>query len=260
MGNRKPIIAGNWKMYKTCDEAVETAKRLVKLLSDSTAADIVIAPPFTALLSVSKIIKESPVMLGAQNFYWESQGAYTGEISAPMLVSAGCNYVIVGHSERRQYFGETDETVNKKIKAALKNKLTPILCVGESEKQRELNETFSVLDKQIKNGLKGLSSIGQNELVIAYEPVWAIGTGRTATSEQAQEVHLFLRSLLKNCFDNILAKTTRILYGGSVNPHNIIKFISMPDIDGALVGGASLDPELFGEIVHFENKSKLFGS
>ncbi len=252
MENRRPLIAGNWKMFKTCSEAVEVAEQLVKLVNDMTdGVDVMIAPPFTALAPVSDIVRKSCVSLGAQNLFWENEGAYTGEISSAMLVSAGCRYVIIGHSERRQYFGETDEAVNKKIMAAIKNDLIPILCVGESEKERESKDTFSVLDKQVKNGLKDFVLDDLKTLVIAYEPVWAIGTGKTATSDQAQEIHLFLRSMLEKSFGNMLSKSTRILYGGSVKPDNVSELMAMPDIDGALVGGASLNPETFSKIVHF---------
>jgi len=251
MGNRRPLIAGNWKMFKTCSEAVDTAKRLVKLVSACTDVDVMIAPPFTALAKVSDVVKGTCISLGAQNLFWEAEGAYTGEISSSMLVSAGCQYVIIGHSERRQYFNETDESVNKKIKSSLNNGLIPVMCVGESEKERELKETFSVLDKQVKNGLEGFSPDDLKTLVFAYEPVWAIGTGKTATTEQAQEVHEFLRTMLEKKFGNRLAKSMRILYGGSVKPNNIADLMSMPDVDGALVGGASLDPETFSKIVLF---------
>lgn len=252
MTNRTPLIAGNWKMFKTCSEAAETAGQLVKLVAMATDIDVMIAPPFTALAQVSDVVRGSCVSLGAQNLFWEAQGAFTGEISSAMLVSAGCKYVIIGHSERRQYFNETDETVNKKIKAAFDNDLMPVMCVGESEKERESKNTFSVLDKQLKKGLEDFSSDDLKRLVIAYEPVWAIGTGKTATSEQAQEVHQFLRSVLEKSFGNMLAKSIRILYGGSVKPNNIAELMAMPDVDGALVGGASLDPETFSKIVHFK--------
>ncbi len=251
MENRRPFIAGNWKMFKTCPEAVDTAEQLVKLLAMTTDIDVMVAPPFTALAQVSDVVRGSCVSLGAQNLFWEAQGAFTGEISPAMLVSAGCKYVIIGHSERRQYFNETDETVNRRIKAAFDNDLIPVMCVGESEKERESKNTFSVLDKQLKMGLEDLSSDDLKRLVIAYEPVWAIGTGKTATSEQAQEVHQFLRSVLEKSFGNMLAKSIRILYGGSVKPNNIAELMAMPDVDGALVGGASLDPETFSKIVHF---------
>lgn len=252
MDHRRPLIAGNWKMFKTGPEAVETTDRLVTLLSKPLDVDVMIAPPFTALAPVSALLKETPIFLGAQNLFWEAQGAYTGEISPSMLVSAGCQYVIVGHSERRQYFGETDETVNNKIRAAVANDLIPVMCIGESETERESNETFSVLDRQVQKGLKGFSANEMESLVIAYEPVWAIGTGKTATTDQAQEVHLFLRAMVEKKFGNKLAKSMRILYGGSVKPDNITELMTMPDIDGALVGGASLEPETFSKIVQFQ--------
>ena len=251
MANRRPLIAGNWKMFKTYSEAVEAAGQLVKLVAMTSEIDVMIAPQFTALAPVSDVVRGSRVSLGAQNLFWETEGAYTGEISPVMLVSVGCEYVIIGHSERRQYFDETDETVNKKIKAAIKNDLVPVLCVGESEKERESKETFSVLDKQVKKGIEGFSSDDLETLVIAYEPVWAIGTGKTATTDQAQDAHQFLRSVLEKSFGNMLAKSIRILYGGSVKPNNIAELMAMPDIDGALVGGASLDPETFSNIVLF---------
>ncbi|MBW1746037.1 MAG: triose-phosphate isomerase [Deltaproteobacteria bacterium] len=251
MENRRPFIAGNWKMFKTISEAVETSEQLVKLLSGTSGKDVMIAPPFTALSSVSDIIRESCISLGAQNLFWEKEGAYTGEISPGMLVSAGCKYVIIGHSERRQYFGETDDTVNKKVRAALGFGLIPILCVGESEKERESGYTFSVLDKQFKKGLKSFLLDDLRTIVIAYEPVWAIGTGKTATKEQAQEVHLFLRSLIEKEFGDRLSSSIRILYGGSVKPDNISELMAMPDIDGALVGGASLNPDTLSKIVNY---------
>ncbi|MGB6010948.1 MAG: triose-phosphate isomerase [Desulfobacterales bacterium] len=252
MDLRRPLIAGNWKMFKTGPEAVETTDRLVKLLSTTIDVDVMIAPPFTALALVSDMLKKTPISLGAQNLFWEAEGAFTGEISASMLVSAGCRYVIVGHSERRQYFGETDETVNKKIKAAVKNDLIPVMCIGESETERESKETFSVLDRQVQKGLKGFSADEMETLVIAYEPIWAIGSGKTATADQAQEIHLFLRAMLGKKFGNKLAKSLRILYGGSVKPDNITDLMTMPDIDGALIGGASLEPETFSKIVQFQ--------
>jgi triosephosphate isomerase len=245
------MIAGNWKMFKTCEEAVQAAGQLAALTSDVTGTDVMIAPTYTSLALVSEKVKGSHVKVGAQNLFWESQGAYTGEISAEMIVSAGCSHVIIGHSERRQYFKETDESVNKKIRAALGAKLAPVMCIGETESERNRDQTFSVLDKQVKMGLEGFLSEDLKSLIIAYEPVWAIGTGKTATSGQAQEVHHFLRDLLKKIFNKNLADSIRILYGGSVKPDNIVELMSMPDIDGALVGGASLDPETFSKIVHF---------
>ncbi len=252
MQNRKPLIAGNWKMFKTCAEAVETARQLMDLVADISDTEVMIAPPFTALTPVAEILKESRILLGAQNLHWEKEGAFTGEISPLMLVSAGCQYVIIGHSERRQYFGETDHSVNKKINAANNNGLIPVFCIGESEKERESGQTFSVLDKQVKKGLEGFFADNLKTLVIAYEPVWAIGTGKTATSDQAQEVHQFLRSLVGKLFGETLAKSIRILYGGSVKPGNISELMARSDIDGALVGGASLDAETFSKIVQFK--------
>lgn len=253
MTHRKPLIAGNWKMYKTVPEAVETAQSLVAAISAEPKVDIMIAPSFTCLYAVHQIIKDSTVGLGAQDLYWEAEGAFTGEISAPMLVSSGCHYVIIGHSERRQYFGETDEAINKKIAAALQNNLIPVFCVGETDGQREANQTFSVLDKQMEKGLEGFSSNGIQSLVLAYEPVWAIGTGKTATKQQAQEVHEYLRQWLEKSFGNDLAKNIRILYGGSVKPGNIQDLMEMPDVDGALVGGASLEADMFTQIIQYEN-------
>jgi len=251
MSPRRPLIAGNWKMFKTGQEAGETARKLVELVAGVSDKDIMIAPPFTALSIVSEIIQNSNVSLGAQNLFWESEGAYTGEISSSMLTSAGCNYAIIGHSERRQHFGETDETVNNKINSAIQNELIPILCIGESEEQRDANETFSILDKQIKKGLEGFSPENLKTLVIAYEPIWAIGTGKTATSDQAQEVHKFLRDSLEKLFSSSLSDSIRMLYGGSVKPDNITELMGMTDIDGALVGGASLQAESFSQIVKF---------
>lgn len=249
MENRRPLIAGNWKLFKTAAEAAETATRLTDRLSGTIDADVMIAPPFTALSAVADVLKNSAVALGAQNLFWEDEGAFTGEISPPMLKAAGCAYVIIGHSERRQFFGETDQSVNKKIKAALSHEMIPVFCIGESEKERDADETFSVLDKQVTKGLEGFSPDELNTLVVAYEPVWAIGTGKTASSTQAQETHQFIRSVIAKTFGNILAKSVRILYGGSVKPNNIRELMEMPDIDGALVGGASLDAETFSRII-----------
>ncbi len=248
---RKPLIAGNWKMYKTVREAVETARELVQFTA-AVNVDVMIAPPFTALASVAEVVRGTSVALGAQNLFWKNEGAFTGEISPVMLSDIGCRYAIIGHSERRQYFGDTDESVNAKIRAALQHQLIPVFCVGETETQREAKETFSVLDKQITKGLEGFSSEALSGLlVVAYEPVWAIGTGKTATIDQVQEVHAFLRSLVEKRFDNLLAKTVRILYGGSVKPDNVTEIMNMPDVDGALVGGASLSAKVFNSIIHF---------
>jgi triosephosphate isomerase len=251
MPERRPLIAGNWKMYKTCGESVKTSQTLKNLVDGVTGTDIMIAPAFTSLFPVFNTIKGTRIELGGQNIYWETEGAFTGEISGDMLKSAGCSFVIIGHSERRQFFGETDETVNKKIKTALACGLKPVFCIGESEAERDSNNTFSVLDKQVQAGLRGLVSDDLKDLVLAYEPIWAIGTGKTATSDQAQEVHTFLRASIAKQFDDPLAQSLRILYGGSVKPGNITELMSMPDIDGALVGGASLDAETFGQIVKY---------
>ena len=248
---RPPLIAGNWKMFKTVDEAREAAAQLAKLVTDVKDIDIMIAPPFTSLTVVAEIIQNSRIDLGAQNLHWASEGAFTGEISAPMLITAGCKFVIVGHSERRQYFGETDETVNQKLRAASQAGLVPILCVGETETQRDEKKTFSVLDKQMENGLKELTFDEHHPFVVAYEPVWAIGTGKTATPVQVQEVHSYLRNLVEKIFGNMLARSTRILYGGSVKPDNIKELMALPDVDGALVGGASLQADTFSKIIHF---------
>jgi triosephosphate isomerase len=248
---RKPLIAGNWKMYKTITEAVQTAKDIVQYTT-GVDVDVMIAPPFTALAPVAEVVRGTHVALGAQNLYWKNEGAYTGEISPIMLSDIGCRYVIIGHSERRQFFGDTDTSVNAKIRAALDHQLIPVFCVGETESQREAGETFSVLDKQVAKGLEGLSSeMLSNILVIAYEPVWAIGTGKTATNDQIQEVHAFLRSFTEKLFDNQLAKSVKILYGGSVKPENILEIMKQIDVDGVLVGGASLSPTVFNSIVRF---------
>lgn len=248
---RTPFIAGNWKLHKTVDEAVETARDVAGRVGAVSEVEVMIAPPFTALTAVSSVVRDTPVALGAQNLFWENQGAFTGEVSGPMLVSAGCRYVIIGHSERRQFFGETDKTVHLRLGAAVAAGLRPILCVGETESEREAEKTFSVLDKQLRDGVEGILSSDLRHLVIAYEPVWAIGTGKTASREQAQEAHAFLRQTLSDIFDADFANTVRIQYGGSVKPDNISALMAMPDIDGALVGGASLDAESFARIVTY---------
>ena len=252
MALRKPLIAGNWKMFKTCPEAGETARQLVDLVGQTKTVDIMIAPPFTALTTVSDIISDSPIGLGAQNLFWEPEGAYTGEIAAPMIASAGCRYVIIGHSERRQFFGETDDTVNKKIPAAMAAGLVPVICVGETESEQDAGKTFSVLDKQVQKGLNNINFDSGTPPVLAYEPVWAIGTGRTATADQAEEAHAYIRELISKAFGSQLAESIRILYGGSVKPNNIAELMAQADIDGALVGGASLKPETFSDIIHYQ--------
>jgi len=234
---------------------VEEAKALVLDLKtrakDVTKVEVVVCPPFTFLSVVAEAIKGSQISLGAQNLYWEKSGAFTGEVSAPMLKSIGCAYVIIGHSERRTYFHETDETVNKKIFAALAEGLKPIVCVGETLEEREKGETFDVIKRQVTQGLAKLSAAQMKTVVIAYEPVWAIGTGKTATPEQAQEVHAFIRKLLVEMFGKTTAEETRIQYGGSVNVSNATTLMSQADIDGALVGGASLKADSFEKIIKF---------
>lgn len=246
---RKIIIAGNWKLNKTSFEAIELANAIKRELVDINAVDIVVCPPFTALLDVKEALLETNIVLGAQNVFWEDAGAFTGEVSAPMLKDIEVKYVIIGHSERRQFFGETNETVNKRIKAALKHKLVPIVCVGENLQEREANKTFDVVRDHVEGSLAGLSKDEIKGLVIAYEPVWAIGTGRTATAAQAQEVHKYIRGLLERMTDRSTAQAVRIQYGGSVKPENTAELIGQEDIDGALVGGASLKADSFAAIV-----------
>jgi len=252
MAERKPLIAGNWKLFKTGAEAVETSKKLASLVGQINTVDMMIAPPYTALSMVAPVLQNTNIGLSAQNMHWAKSGAYTGEISSEMLVSAGCQYVILGHSERRQYFHETDDDINRKIHAAIDAGLKPVFCVGETEDERNLNKTFSVLDKQIEIGLKGANFEKAMRIVIAYEPVWAIGTGKTATDDQAQEVHEYLRKRIGELFNSEVASTMRILYGGSVKPNNIKGLMAMPDIDGALVGGASLDADQFSAIIKYQ--------
>lgn len=248
---RKPIIAANWKMNKTIDDALEYAKEFKDLVADVTDVDIVIGPVFTALAAVSEKIEDTNIGLAAQDMYWEESGAFTGEISPVMLKDVGCDYVIIGHSERRQYFGETNETVNKKIKVAHEYGLLPIVCVGEKLEEREAGNMKDVIEDQVRNGLNGLSEEQMLKTVLAYEPIWAIGTGETATPEQAQEVHSFIREILADMFSSDVASQVRIQYGGSVKPYNIVELMEQPDIDGGLVGGAGLQPDSFSQIVKF---------
>ncbi len=250
--NRRPFIAGNWKMYKTGPEAVQTATNLAGLCSKLTDRDIMIAPTNLSLPLVAQAVKNTIVKLGAQNLHFEKQGAFTGEVSADMIKAAGGEYVLIGHSERRQYFGETDALVCRKIKAALGAGLKPVFCIGETEEQREQGNTYLILDKQVSDGLKGFGLEQLSNLVLAYEPVWAIGTGKTASIEQVAEVHQHLRSLLEKLFSKDLADRTRIVYGGSVKPENVKELMGIEDVDGALVGGASLDADKFINIIKFE--------
>jgi triosephosphate isomerase len=247
--NRTPIIAGNWKMYKTAAEAKALVTDLKAAASGLVGAEIVVCPTFTSLPTVAEVIRGSNIQLGAQNVHWEKEGAFTGEISAAMLAEIGVTYVVVGHSERRQYFGETNETVNKRARAALDNGLKPIICVGETLAQREAGQTSHVVSDQVMAGLAGFSQDDILRSVIAYEPVWAIGTGKTATPAQAQEVHELIRCMLEKLFGAETAAKVRIQYGGSVKPANARELMSQKDIDGALVGGASLEAKGFAEIV-----------
>ncbi|MBU1124755.1 MAG: triose-phosphate isomerase [Candidatus Omnitrophica bacterium] len=248
---RKTIIAGNWKMYKTIGEAIEIANGLKRefFQLDTQVIEVVLCPAFTALSEVSEVLVGSEISLGAQDVYWQEEGAFTGEVSCKMLKDAGCSYVIIGHSERRQYFGETNDSVNKKIKTALSQGLTPILCIGETLAQRESGNTFSVLEDHLSHGLAGFSAEDAERIVIAYEPVWAIGTGKTATPAQAQEAHAYIRGFLAKLYSEESAQRMRIQYGGSVKPDNTSDLMKQPDIDGALVGGASLSVESFAAIV-----------
>lgn len=248
MANKPPFIAGNWKMYMTIAEAKNLATAIVKASADLPEAEIVLAPPFTALSEVKKVLEDGSVQLAAQNLFWEEKGAFTGEVSAPMLKDAGCQYVIIGHSERRQYFGETDAGVNKKITAALKSGVFPILCIGESLAERERGETMDVISRQIQGGLEGIAAEDFKSIVVAYEPVWAIGTGKTATPGQAEEVHSHIREKLALRYGIGPAECAIILYGGSVKPANSFALQSEKNIDGFLVGGASLEAESFIQI------------
>ncbi|OGV81217.1 MAG: triose-phosphate isomerase [Lentisphaerae bacterium RIFOXYB12_FULL_65_16] len=237
--SRRKLIAGNWKMNKTAAEALSLVNGLKAEAAKMGKADVVVCPPFTALATVAGAVKGTPIAVGAQNVHWAENGAFTGEIAAAMLKEIPVAYAIIGHSERRQYFGETDETVNKRVKAALAAGLIPIMCVGETLAQRQANETDAVLDRQTRGGLAGLTADQVKATVIAYEPVWAIGTGVVATREQAQEAHAFIRKLVRNLHGNV-ADQVRILYGGSMKPDNAKELLAQPDIDGGLIGGASL--------------------
>jgi triosephosphate isomerase len=242
---RTPIIAGNWKMYKTVHEAVVFTKEFRKLSNGLTGIELIVAPPYVALHAVCEAARASNIAVAGQNLHWEKEGAFTGEVSAPMLREAGAEYVIIGHSERRRLFAETDQNVNRKIGSALAGDLVPIVCIGETLEERDANQTLDVLDRQLKLGFDSLSGDQVARLVIAYEPVWAIGTGRNATPQQAQEAHAHIRSRLRQWLGAHAADECRILYGGSVKPDNASDLLSQHDVDGALVGGASLDPGSF---------------
>ena len=239
-------------MNKTVGEALDLVRELKAALSGLKGVEVAVAPPFTALFAVWKELEGSPILLAAQNLYWEEKGAFTGEVSPLMLKEAGCSYVIIGHSERRQFFGETDETVNRRIKAALTQGLRVIFCIGETLKEREEGKTFPVIERQVEGGLKGMGDKEMRNMVVAYEPVWAIGTGKTATPEQAEEVHRFIREKLGKFYSQEVTEGVRIQYGGSVTPENVKGLMNQPNIDGALVGGASLKAESFSKIVRFK--------
>lgn len=248
--SRKTIIAGNWKMYKTNAEALQLANQVKIKTKDIRNTGIIMCPPFTALAAVAEVVKESPIAVGGQTMCVEKEGAYTGAISAGMIKSTGAIHVILGHSERRQYFGETDELVNKKIKTALEFGLKPIVCVGETLEQREGNITAEVVTKQLRGAFKDLKPQQIEQIIVAYEPIWAIGTGKTATPEQAQEVHAVIRAAVRDWFGANAAENLIIQYGGSVKPENAESLLSQPDIDGALVGGACLKSDSFAAIIH----------
>ena len=246
---RTPFVAGNWKLNKMADEAETLARCVVDAVAGITGVDVAICPPFTALERVAQVVRGTPVGLGAQNVYWEAEGAFTGEVSAPMLLTCGCEYVILGHSERRQFFGETDETVNRRLKATLHAGLKPIVCLGESLDERQADKTEQVVETQLRGALSGISADDVRGITLAYEPVWAIGTGLTATLDQAEAVHAFLRQVLTDLYRGEVAGAIRIQYGGSVKPDNAAALFAQNNIDGGLIGGASLDAAAFAAIV-----------
>ena len=248
---RVPVIAGNWKMYKTAAEAAAFVRAFLPMVSGARGVEIVLAPPYPSIGAVAQLVKGSGIGVASQNVHFADEGAFTGEVSARMLKEAGATHCIIGHSERRQYYAENDEAVNRKVRAALAAGLTPILCVGEMLPDREGGKTFDVVGRQVAGGLKEIPAAGAARIIVAYEPVWAIGTGKTATPAQAQEVHAFLRGRLRELWGGA-ADSVRILYGGSVKPDNIAALMANEDIDGALVGGASLSPESFAKIVTFQ--------
>ena len=248
---RTPVIAGNWKLFKTIAEATSLVNELKLLVAGTVGVEIVVAPVFTALSRVAEASAGSNIRLAAQDCFWEEEGAFTGEVAPKLLKDAGCSHVIIGHSERRQYFGETDESVNKKVKAAIGAGLTAIVCVGETLAEREADKTFAVIETQVRGGLADITAESLKQVVIAYEPVWAIGTGKTASDAQAQEVHAFIRCLVAKLLGQPSADAVRILYGGSVKPDNVKGLMAQADIDGALVGGASLKADSFAAIVNY---------
>lgn len=248
---RTPLIAGNWKMYLNRTEAVELARSVAAASTELTDREVMIAPSYLSLVAVKEAVADTSVRVAAQNVAWEEQGAFTGEVAPPMLQDVGVDMVILGHSERRHVFGEDNAMVNRRMQGALQFGLSPILCVGETLEEREQENTFSVVEEQLRQGLQDISADQMAQVVVAYEPVWAIGTGKTATKEQAQEVHAFIRSTLVTLYEKTLADSVRILYGGSVKPENIDSLMAQPDVDGALVGGAALQAESFARIINF---------
>lgn len=250
--SRRTLMAGNWKMHTTVVDGCRLATEVAKYCEGVSDRDVLLAPPYTILSEVSHVLKDSNIILSSQNICWEEKGAFTGEISPVMLKDAGGTAAIVGHSERRQIFGETDELINQRTKGALSFGLLTILCVGETLEEREGNRTFEVLEAQITKGLADVTVADMENVVVAYEPVWAIGTGKTASKEQAQEAHAFIRELIVKMYEKNVAEGLRILYGGSVKPANVDELMAQPDIDGALVGGAALDAESFGRIINYE--------
>lgn len=249
---RRALIAGNWKMHTSGNEARDLAEAVARTCTGVTDRDVLVAPPFTALSAVAQAIDGSGIVVSSQNVCWEESGAFTGEISPGMLKDAGVSAAIIGHSERRQIFGEDNEMINRRVLGALKHDLDPVLCIGETLDEREADRTFDVLEEQVRGGLAGVTAAQMARSVLAYEPVWAIGTGRTASKEQAQEAHAFIRGLVGTLYEKDVAEQLRILYGGSVKPTNIDELMAQPDIDGALVGGAALDAESFGRIINFQ--------
>jgi triosephosphate isomerase len=251
---RIPLIAGNWKMNLTREEAKDLAQKIKDGIDPNLKHEVLLAPSFTNLETVKKVIKETKILLAAQNMFWEEKGAFTGEVSPIQLKDIGCNYVIIGHSERRNIFGETDEIINKKIKSALKNEINVIMCIGETLTERETGKTYEVLRKRLENGLKDIDKNSISKIVIAYEPVWAIGTGKTATPTQAEEAHMFIREKIKDLYDRDISDKIRILYGGSVKAENIDDLMAQKNIDGVLVGGESLKADKFLRIIHYQKK------
>ena len=247
---RKPLVAGNWKMNNTAAEATALCKNLIRLLANTKGVDVVICPPFTALATTGTVISGTNIALGAQNMHWEKSGAFTGEVSSTMLRDLYCHYVILGHSERRTLFGETDQIVNRKVKTALASNLRPIVCIGETLAQHKSGKTNEIIKSQCQNSFKDMDAANFSNMILAYEPVWAIGTGMTATPHQAQEVHQLIRQLVQDQTDEKTASSIRILYGGSVKANNAAELFHQPDIDGGLIGGAALDADSFVAIIN----------